>query len=141
MGCKGGYISRSFDVAKKTGLVSSQCWKSYAGNDYTDDSYCSFGDCEKFYIQDYCVASTEEGIKREIIENGPVVTMIPIYRDFLIYKTGVYKVIEGTSRFQSGHAVKIVGWGQTDAGEKYWVIENTWGESWGINGFAYIATG
>ena len=35
-----------------------------------------------------------ETIKREIINNGPVVTVIPIYRDFLVYKEGVYKVSE-----------------------------------------------
>lgn len=110
MGCKGGYISRSFDVAKKSGLVSSQCWKGYQANDYSDDSFCSYSSCEKFYIADYCVSSTEEGIKREIIENGPVVTMIPMYRDFLVYKSGVFSVTEGSNKFNSGHAIKIVGW-------------------------------
>jgi cathepsin B len=44
------------------------------------------------------VASEEEAIKREIYKNGPVVAVIPVYRDFLVYHGGVYQVIEGTSR-------------------------------------------
>lgn len=95
--------------------------------------------CEKFHLLDYCLASEEEGIKREIFKNGPVVAVMPVYRDFLVYKSGVYTVVEGTSRFHSGHAVKIVGWGKDkETQASYWILENSWGESWGINGFAYV---
>jgi len=45
------------------------------------------------------VTGGEEGIKREILKNGPVVAVIPIYKDFLVYKSGVYVLLEGTSRF------------------------------------------
>lgn len=45
------------------------------------------------------MATSEEGIKREIHQNGPIAVVMPIYRDFLVYKEGVYEVIEGTSRF------------------------------------------
>jgi len=50
--------------------------------------------CKKHYINDYCVSSTEEGVKREILKNGPVVAIMPIFRDFLVYKEGVYTVDE-----------------------------------------------
>lgn len=62
-----------------------------------------------------------------------------MYRDFLIYKNGIYEVVEGTSKFNSGHAVKIIGWG-SENGRDYWIIENSYGESWGEKGFAKIAT-
>lgn len=62
-----------------------------------------------------------------------------MYRDFLIYKNGIYEVVEGTSKFNSGHAVKIIGWG-SENGRDYWIIENFYGESWGEKGFAKIAT-
>jgi len=90
---------------------------------------------------DYCVANGVEGIKREILKNGPVIGYIPVYRDFLVYKNGIYRALEGTSKFQGGHAVKIVGWGQNEAKEDYWIVENSWGETWGLKGFAHVAIG
>jgi cathepsin B len=58
-----------------------------------------FASCEKYRVLDYCVSSEEESIKREIYKHGPVVAVIPVYKDFLVYRGGVYQVIEGTSRF------------------------------------------
>ena len=30
-------------------------------------------------------------MKREIYKNGPIIAVIPIYRDFLVYKERIYK--------------------------------------------------
>jgi len=40
-------------------------------------------------------------------------------KDFAHYKSGVYKHITGG--MMGGHAVKLIGWGTSDAGEDYWV--------------------
>lgn len=49
-------------------------------------------------MKDYCVTSSEENIKREILERGPVVAVMTVFKDFLVYKNGVYEVVEGSSR-------------------------------------------
>merc|ERR1719336_3699120 len=36
------------------------------------------------------------------------------------------------------HAITVVGWGQEN-GENYWMIKNSWGTSWGDNGFGRIS--
>jgi len=37
--------------------------------------------------------------------------------------------LEGTSKFQSGHAVKIIGWDKDESTKTdYWIVENSWGE-------------
>lgn len=36
--------------------------------------------------------------------------------------------------------IKVVGWGQEE-GQQYWIIENSWGTSWGENGFARVQMG
>jgi cathepsin B len=65
-------------------------------------------------------------------------TGFTVYQDFMNYKSGVYKHVSGN--VLGGHAVKIVGWGQEN-GTNYWICANSWGTSWGENGFFRIAWG
>ena len=39
-----------------------------------------------------------------------------------------------------GHAVKIVGWGKQGE-DKYWIVANSWGTSWGEDGYYRIVAG
>lgn len=78
------------DYARKEGLVDEDCLAYSADSDVACPT--NLNTCTKTHVQDYCVTSTEEGIKREILKNGPVAAVLPVYRDFLTYKSGVYEV-------------------------------------------------
>ena len=68
-----------------------------------------------------------------------------VTQDFLDYQSGVYMSDDCTSKpalFQ--HTVLIIGYGseQTDFGmTPFWVIQNSWGVGWGINGYAKVIRG
>ena len=62
------------------------------------------------------------------------------FTDFLTYKSGTYFPSEGAFKFNGQQAVKIIGWEQTMNGE-VWIIENTWGPSWGDDGYARVMAG
>ena len=61
------------------------------------------------------------------------------YNDFLTYKECVYQHTTGS--ILGGHAIKIIGWGVTDEGVKYWICVNSWNEFWGDHGTFKIIRG
>jgi len=66
-----------------------------------------------------------------VYTNGPIQTGFTVYQDFMSYQSGVYRHTSGSQL--GGHAVKIVGWGSD-----YWIVANSWGTGWGLNGFFWF---
>jgi len=55
---------------------------------------------------------------------------------FQNYKNGV---ITSADCFKaSNHAITAVGYGVTPAGMEFWIVKNSWGNSWGENGYVRI---
>eukprot|EP00954_Amorphochlora_amoebiformis_P024353 1365813-Amorphochlora_amoeboformis.AAC.3 len=77
-------------------------------------------------------------IQSDILKYGPVTGAFTVYSDFPSYKSGVYSHTEGSEL--GGHAIKIIGWG-TENGEDYWIVVNSWNESWGDKGTFKIKRG
>lgn len=73
------------------------------------------------------------------MQNGPITVRIDSYEDLLSYKSGVYQ--HKTGRSLGGHIIKLLGWGETEDGTEYWVLANSWNESWGDEGYFKILRG
>lgn len=70
--------------------------------------------------------------------NGPIEVAFTVYEDFVTYKSGVYTHHSGKKL--GGHAVKMVGWG-VENGTPYWLLVNSWNETWGDQGTFKIRRG
>jgi cathepsin B len=77
-------------------------------------------------------------MQTELLANGPYEVAFTVYEDFMNYVSGVYRHLSGS--VLGGHAVMVIGWG-VEGGLPYWLIQNSWGTGWGIQGFFEILRG
>lgn len=77
--------------------------------------------------------SSVAAVKRAL-QNGPLVASMTVYDDFMFYTGGVYRHVTGNRA--GGHAVSIVGWNDE---HQSWVVRNSWGTGWGVQGYFEIA--
>jgi len=80
----------------------------------------------------------EETLKRLVVENGAVLTLIKAHGGFHNYKGGVFEGCE--PNVKPDHAVAVVGYG-TENGQDYWLVKNSWGTSKGENGYYKLQRG
>jgi cathepsin H len=80
-------------------------------------------------------ARDESELKTAVAAAGPVSVAFQVVKDFRFYKSGVYSSTECKDGEQDvNHAVLAVGYGAED-GKKHWIIKNSWGAAWGMDGF------
>jgi len=85
---------------------------------------------------------------QELKENGPLVVSFEPSEDFMFYAGGIFFSGPVDTARKSAqkewtkvdHAVLLVGWGE-ELGQKYWIVQNSWGSSWGETGYFRIARG
>jgi len=148
-GCKGGQLNLALDYIRHHGLIEETCLPYQAETEIFKPN-CD-KPCEnpiRHKIESYCLLYGEEDIKREIYKNGPVVSTMHVYADILTYKGGIYQKGDDVPRFSQFQTIKIVGWGiesgtdlEPNKGNKYWIIQNSWGDDWGNDGYAKISLG
>ncbi|XP_055344642.1 uncharacterized protein LOC129592594 [Paramacrobiotus metropolitanus] len=135
------YVSYTTDASSATS--TSQCTKTCANTAINYSQNKTYG--SSWYALGNNFANNSGGaaasiattdtvihqIQYELQTNGPMTVAIDVYDDFFAYQSGVYQHVTGN--YSGGHAMKLIGWG-TENGTDYWLIANSWGYKWGING-------
>ena len=141
--CARGTVNKVLNWGKRRGFVAEHCYPSTGKQGECPEEHLEENDCRisnEFYrVVDFCIAQESDGIKREILTNGPVLGQLNPYTDMLTYKEGIYSRTQEAFRFQGNHVFKIIGWESSPDGGSSWIVENTWGDDWGEDGYAKIA--
>jgi len=92
--CSRGTINKLLQWGKRRGFILDSCypWAGKAGE--CPDEHLAENECRQsnnlYKIVDFCIASETDGIKKEILANGPVLGQLNPYTDLLTYSEGVY---------------------------------------------------
>lgn len=130
-GCNGGIMDDAFDFAMKQGMCSEQNY-SYRG----EDSVCH--KCPGLIKVDKCydVPPNNELALKAAVSLQPISIAIEADKPaFQFYSHGIFN---GTCGTNLDHGVLIVGYG-SENGQNYWLVKNSWGDSWGDHGYIKIA--
>jgi uncharacterized repeat protein (TIGR02543 family) len=130
----GWYPSAALDEARDTGISDEACYP-YDVSDRTCN-LCSDWESRLTRLEDWIGLTNPADMKQALSDHGPFEATMLVYSDFFGYTEGVYRHTSGQLR--GGHAVTIVGY---DDEEGYWIAKNSWGTSWGENGWFKIAYG
>jgi len=142
-GCRGGYLDKAWLYMKDTGLVTDTCFPYTAGHGKAPACRATCVDSEAFTrtqaVSTYAIKGVAN-MQKEMSANGPIQVAFKVYSSFMSYKSGVYHKHFWEFRPEGGHAVKMVGWG-TENDTPYWLVANSWGTRWGLEGFFKIKRG
>jgi len=146
--CKGGIIPYTWEFLEDTGVCTEEC-KPYYSGDTKQVGYCKLG-CSSYresytkyrairYSMKHAIDETQ--IKYLIMKEGPMTTGMIAYDDLSFYKGGMYKHHKIEGEEEGGHAITLVGWGYDSSYGNYWIVANSWGSSWGHDGYFKIPFG
>ena len=136
----GGNAWMSTNYLALLGAVDETC-DPYPGN--CPSATCNNFSCDflRQVVEWKVIPNDVASIKSAVQTYGPVyVSMYASFAGFNTYDGSYCMTYTGTQ--DPNHAVLIVGWDDTMCGGTgAWIVKNSWGSSWGDNGYFYIAYG
>ncbi|ESQ50167.1 hypothetical protein EUTSA_v10002030mg [Eutrema salsugineum] len=136
-GCRGGIMSKAFEYIIKNQGITTEDNYPYQQSQQTCRSTTQSLAILAATISGYeTVPMNNEEALLKVVSQQPVSVGIEgIGSAFRHYSGGIF---DGECGTQLNHAVTIVGYGMSEEGTKYWVVKNSWGESWGEDGYMRI---
>ncbi len=131
LACNGGLMDNAFQYAIDTGMCTeeSEPYEAKRGTCETCNPVVFMKGCED-------VPANNQQLLLQAVSQGPVSIAIEAdTRIFQLYSGGV--IDSDSCGTNLDHGVLIVGYG-TEDDKPYWLVKNSWGESWGDNGYIKI---
>ncbi|XP_037494828.1 senescence-specific cysteine protease SAG39-like [Jatropha curcas] len=131
-GCEGGLMDDAFEFIIQNNGLTTEANYPYQAEDGTCNTEKAANHAATITSYEDVPENNEEAL-RMAVANQPVSVAIDAGESaFQHYSSGIFTGDCGT---ELDHGVTVVGYGTSDDGTKYWLVKNSWGTSWGEDGY------
>jgi len=137
-GCNGGLMDNAFQQIQQLGGLEEDKDYKYTAR----GGECKFDKKKaKVTVTGFKdISSNEDEIKAILYENGPLSVAVNA-NPFMFYTGGILRPTKSSCNPRGlNHGVTLVGYG-VENGVNFWIIKNSWGLSWGEEGYIRIERG
>jgi len=136
-GCNGGLMDDAFQYMEANAMCTESSYPYTAKTGSCDVSNCETA-VAKGDVTGFKDVQSSEADLEDAVAKGPVSVAIEADKSvFQLYKSGVLTATCGSNL---DHGVLVVGYGEL-SGTKYWKVKNSWGSSWGMDGYVLLEKG
>nr|AGT79959.1 cathepsin L2 [Sinohyriopsis schlegelii] len=137
MGCQGGLMDQAFKYIIVNKGIDTEASYPYKAQ----DQKCKFSQANVGATEVSCMdirSGSEADLQKAVATVGPISVAIDAsHNSFQLYKHGIYSDPQCDPQALD-HGVLAVGYGTQD-GKDYWLVKNSWGTSWGMQGYIMMA--
>jgi hypothetical protein len=134
----GAYLTDGIKSLKNEGLCSEKTW-AYSISKFNvkppPNAYSEALAHKVIQVQN--ISQDLNSMKNWLASGEPFAVGIAVYEEFesdAVASTGIVPMPTNKSRYLGGHAVVCCGYTTNN----YWIMRNSWGTRWGINGYFYL---
>ncbi|XP_054636726.1 cathepsin S-like isoform X2 [Dunckerocampus dactyliophorus] len=135
-GCNGGFMDRALQYVIDNHGIDSEASYPYTGR----SEQCHYSPAHRAAncsAYNFLPKGDEDALKGALAAIGPISVAIDASRPkFAFYKSGVYD--DASCSQKVNHGVLAVGYGTLN-GHDYWLVKNSWGRSFGEEGYIRMA--
>ncbi|KAF3452083.1 hypothetical protein FNV43_RR08179 [Rhamnella rubrinervis] len=134
-GCKGGNMDLAFEYIIENQGISSETSYPYEEMDRSCDTEKAKNVAAQITGYEDVPSSNEEALLKAVFVQPVSITIDTRGSGrFHMYGGGIF---DGDCGNSHNHEVLVIGYGEEN-GKKYWLIKNSWGKTWGENGYMRI---